>query len=107
MGVLMAEHHARLAAKHPSVGRTRSLGLFGIIELVRDQETYEPLAPYNGTSDEMKAIGAYLREHGLFTFLRFNMIHTNPPLIVSEAEMAEGFEIIDGALDIADKGVRA
>jgi taurine--2-oxoglutarate transaminase len=107
MGVLMAEHHARLAAKHPSVGRTRSLGLFGIIEQVRDQETYEPLAPYNGTSDEMKAIGAYLREHGLFTFLRFNMIHTNPPLIVSEEEMAEGFEIIDGALDIADKGVRA
>jgi taurine--2-oxoglutarate transaminase len=106
MGVLMAEHHARLAAKHPSVGRTRNMGLFGIIDLVRDAETYEPMAPYNGTSDEMKAIGAYLKEHGLFTFLRFNMIHTNPPLTISEAELAEGFEIIDGALDIADKGVR-
>ena len=107
MGVLMAGHHRRLAEQHPSVGRTRSMGLFGIIELVRDQETYEPMAPYNGSSDEMKAIGGYFKEHGLFTFLRFNMIHTNPPLTISEAEMAEGFEIIDAALDLADKGVRA
>ena len=55
----------------------------------------------------MKAIGGYFKEHGLFTFLRFNMIHTNPPLTISEVEMAEGFEIIDAALDLADKGVRA
>jgi taurine--2-oxoglutarate transaminase len=107
MGVLMAEHHARLAKKHPSVGRTRSKGLFGIIELVRSHDPYEPLAPYNGTSDEMKAIGAYFKEHGLFTFLRFGMIHTNPPLIISEEELAEGFDIIDGALELADKAVRA
>ena len=55
----------------------------------------------------MKAIGAHFRDHGLFTFIRFNTIHCNPPLTVSEEEMAEGFEIIDAALDLADKGVRA
>ena len=27
-----------------------------------------PLTPFNGTSDEMKAIGKYFREHGLYTF---------------------------------------
>jgi hypothetical protein len=27
---------------------------------------------------------------------------TNPPLCVTEEELAEGFEIIDGALEIAD-----
>jgi taurine--2-oxoglutarate transaminase len=107
MGEVMGEHHRRLAEKHPSVGRTRNKGLFGIIDLVRDRETYEPMAPYNGSSDEMKAVGAYLKAHGLFTFLRFNMIHTNPPLIISEEELAEGFDIIDGALDIADEAVRA
>ena len=106
MGEVMAEHHRRLAEKHPSVGRTRSKGLFGIIELVRSHDPYTPMAPYNGTSDEMKAIGAYFKEHGLFTFLRFGMIHTNPPLIISEDELAEGFDIIDGALDIADEAVR-
>ncbi len=107
MGEVMAEHHRRLREKHPSVARTRSKGLFGIIDLTRDATNYEPMAPYNGTSDEMKAIGGYLKEHGLFTFLRFNMIHTNPPLTISEEELAEGFEIIDGALDIADEAVRA
>jgi taurine--2-oxoglutarate transaminase len=107
MGEVMAEHHRRLREKHPSVARTRSKGLFGIIDLTRDPDGYEPMAPYNGTSDEMKAIGAYLKEHGLFTFLRFNMIHTNPPLTISEEELAEGFDIIDGALDIADEAVRA
>jgi len=107
MGQVMADHHARLAQKHPSVGRTRNKGMFGIIELVRSHDPYEPMAPYNGTSDEMKAIGGYLKEHGLFTFLRFGMIHTNPPLTITEEEMAEGFDIIDGALDLADEAVRA
>jgi taurine--2-oxoglutarate transaminase len=107
MGEVMAGHHRRLAERHPSVGRTRNKGMFGIIELVRSQDPYEPLAPYNGTSDEMKAIGAYFKEHGLFTFLRFGMIHTNPPLTITEEEMAEGFDIIDGALELADKGVRS
>ena len=36
-----------------------------------------------------------------------NSIHTNPPLCISEDELAEGFAIIDGALDIADQAVRA
>ena len=107
MGEVMRGHMARLKEKHPSVGAHRNIGLFGILELVRDRETYEPMAPYGGLSDEMKAIGAYFREHGLFTFIRFNTIHCNPPLTISEEEMAEGFEIIDGALDLADKGVRA
>ena len=34
-----------------------------------------------------------------------NSIHTNPPLIISEDELAQGFEIIDSALDIADQAV--
>jgi taurine--2-oxoglutarate transaminase len=106
MGEVMAGHHARLAQKHPSVGRTRNKGMFGIIELVRSHDPYEPMAPYNGTSDEMKAIGAHFKKHGLFTFLRFGMIHTNPPLTITEEEMAEGFDIIDGALELADEAIR-
>jgi hypothetical protein len=34
-----------------------------------------------------------------------NSIHTNPPLIITEDQMAEGFEVIDQALDIADQAV--
>ena len=106
MGEVMQRHHETLYAKHPSVGAGRNIGLFGILELVRDRATYEPMAPYNGTSDEMKAVGKYLRDHGLYTFVRWNTIMTNPPLTITEAELAEAFAIIDAALDLADQGVR-
>jgi taurine--2-oxoglutarate transaminase len=106
MGQVMRRHHADLEARHPSVGSGRNIGLFGILELVRDRATYEPMAPYNGTSDEMKAVAKHLRENGLYTFVRWNTIMTNPPLTITEDELAEAFGIIDGALSLADRGVR-
>jgi taurine--2-oxoglutarate transaminase len=105
MGARMREHHERLAAKHRSVGATRNLGLFGILDLVRSQDPWTPLTPFNGTSDEMKAIGRYFREHGLYAMIANNSIHTNPPLCITEDELAHGFDIIDAALDIADQAV--
>jgi taurine--2-oxoglutarate transaminase len=83
----------------------RSIGLFGIVELVRNRQTMEPMAPFNGTSDEMVALGKRFREDGLYTFVRWNTFFTNPPLTISEEEMAEGFEIIDRALEITDAAV--
>lgn len=105
MGEVMRREHEALKKKHPSVGLTRSIGLFGILELVKDRKTMEPLAPFNGTSEPMKAIGKYFRDHGLYTFVRWHTIMTNPPLCINEKELAEGFAIIDKALDIADEAV--
>jgi taurine--2-oxoglutarate transaminase len=105
MGPVLRAHHERLGAKHPSVGAHRSLGLFGILDLVRSRDPWTPLTPFNGTSDEMKAIGKYLREHGVYAMLANNSIHTNPPLCITEEQLAEGFEVIDAALGIADQAV--
>ena len=105
MGERLKVHHEQLAAKHPSVGATRSIGLFGIVELVRNRETMEPMAPFNGTSDEMAALGKRFREEGLYTFVRWNSFFTNPPLTISEEELADGFAIIDRALEITDAAV--
>jgi taurine--2-oxoglutarate transaminase len=101
----MARHHRELYDKHPSVGLVRNLGLFGILELVRSRQTMEPMAPFNGTSDEMKAIGKALDERGLFTMIRWNGIMTNPPLCITEEQLGEGFAIIDDALSAADASV--
>ena len=87
------------------MGAHRNLGLFGIIELVRSRDPWTPLTPFNGTSDEMKAVAGYLRANDLYTLTPNNAIHTNPPLCISEDELAHGFEIIDAALDIADQAV--
>ena len=102
MGKVLRGHHQRMKDKHPSVGAIRSIGLFGCLELVRNRYPHTPLTPFNGNSDEMKAIAKFLRDNGLYTMIANNIIHTNPPLIVNEAQLAEGFELIDRALDISD-----
>ncbi len=105
LGGVMRAHHEALARKHPSVGAHRSLGLFGILDLVRSQDPWTPMTPFNGTSDEMKAIAKFFRDNGLYTMFSNNSIHTNPPLCITEEQLGEGFEIIDRALDIADQAV--
>jgi taurine---2-oxoglutarate transaminase len=103
---VMRGHHEELAARHPSVGLHRNIGLFGILELVKSRETMEPLSPYNATNDTMVAVNAALLERGLFTMVRWNGIMTNPPLCITEEQLQEGFEIIDEALSVADQAVR-
>src|SRR6187397_981638 len=100
LGEVMRRHHEDLYSRHPSVGAVRNLGLFGILDLVRSRDPFTPLTPFNGTSDEMKAIGKFLRDNGLYTMIANNSIHTNPPLCITEEQLGEGFAIIDRALEI-------
>jgi taurine---2-oxoglutarate transaminase len=102
---LMRRHHEELMSKHPSVGRVRNIGLFGILELVKSRDTMEPLSPYNVVNETMQAVNRALLERGLFTMIRFNGIMTNPPLCVTEEQLEEGFAIIDEALEPADRAV--
>ena len=102
MGAVMAGLMADLKAKHPSVGDVRSIGLFGIVELVRNRQTKEPMAPFNGTSPEMQKLGAFFKENGLYVFVNWNNFFTNPPLCVTEDELRDAFEIFDAGLDITD-----
>jgi taurine--2-oxoglutarate transaminase len=105
MGSVMNQLGAEMKAKHPSVGAYRSIGLFGIFELIRSRKTRQPMAPFNGTSDEMAALGRFFRENGLYTLVRWNTFFTNPPLCINEQQLREAFAIIDCGLDITDKAV--
>ena len=98
MGLVMKDLLAGLQAKHQIVGAVRSIGLFGIVELVKDRQSMEPLAPFNGTSEPMKKLGKFFRDEGLYTFVRMNTFFTNPPLSITEEELRHGFDIIDRAL---------
>jgi taurine--2-oxoglutarate transaminase len=103
MGKVMADLLAGLKEKHPSVGDVRSLGLFGGIEIVKNRDTKEMMAPFNGTSEPMNKVGAYLREHGVSTMVHWNKIFTTPPLIINEQQLREVFEVLDQALEITDQ----
>jgi taurine---2-oxoglutarate transaminase len=105
MGAIMKQLLGELQAKHSSVGAVRSIGLFGIVELIRNRKTRQPMAPFNGTSEEMAALGRFFREEGLYTFVRWNTFFTNPPLCINEEQLREAFAIIDRGLEITDKAV--
>jgi taurine--2-oxoglutarate transaminase len=102
---ILKELLAGLQERHPSVGTVRSIGLFGVFELVRSRDTMEPMAPFNGSSPEMTALDAQLRADGLYTMLHWNQVFTNPPLCITEEQLREGFAVIDRALDATDAAI--
>jgi taurine--2-oxoglutarate transaminase len=107
MGEVMLAGLNELKDKHPCVGDVRSIGLFGILELVKYRETKEPLAPWNAKPGEMGVMAkvpAALRERGLFTNVRWNWIFAVPPLNINEPQLREGLAIIDEVLDLVDGG---
>lgn len=104
-GNVMADMLAELVERHPSVGEVRSIGLFGILELVRNRKTREPMAPFNGSSPEMAAYKKYLLDHGVFQSVHWHTALLLPPLIITPEQLAEGFEVIDRALEITDRAV--
>jgi len=105
MGALLTDLLNDLKERHPSVGVTRNIGLFGIVELVRDRETREPMAPFNGTSPEMQELGKFFRQQGLYTLVRWNTFYTNPPLCINEEQLREAIAIVDRGLEITDRAV--
>jgi taurine--2-oxoglutarate transaminase len=87
-----------LKAKHKVIGEVRGLGVFWAIDLVKDRATKEPLAPYGASSPAMNELVATCKKLGMAPFNNYNRIHICPPCNVSEAEMREGFAILDQAL---------
>jgi taurine--2-oxoglutarate transaminase len=109
MGKYLEERMNKLAEIHPSIGDFRTTGLLGVIELVKDRETREPLTPWNAAAKDMEPtnrMAAKLRELGLFTFVRWNWIFVAPPLISTKSEIDEGLAIIEQAIVIADEYYR-
>ncbi|MCR4405346.1 MAG: aminotransferase class III-fold pyridoxal phosphate-dependent enzyme [Anaerolineae bacterium] len=109
MGRVLGEELEAMKARHPSVGDVRYIGLFSVIEVVKDKETKEPMAPWNARPSEMGAmaeVSKFLRDNGLYTFVRWNWIFVVPPLCITEAQLKEGLTIIDQALEITDAATK-
>ena len=98
-----------IAARHPSVGEVRGLGLFAAVELVKNRTTK---APFNTEDDKIagrplvvdQVTGAMMKE-GVFCIGWVSHLVIGPPLIVSRAELDHGLEVLDRALAVADAKV--
>lgn len=100
----------KIAAKHPSVGEVRGLGVFWCIELVRDRKTREPLVPFNASGADAKPMVELMTEckqNGVWPFAHFNRLQVTPPCTIPDDEAREGLAAIDRALDVADRYCKA
>ena len=97
-----------LKLKHTSIGDFRNTGLLGCIEIVKNRETKEPMAPFNAKPDEMTVmnkVAAKIKDLGMYTFVRWNYIFIAPPLCVTKEQIDEGLAIISEAIKIADESL--
>jgi taurine--2-oxoglutarate transaminase len=108
MGIYIQQQMELLKVKHPSIGDFRTTGLLGCIELVKNRETKEPMAPFNASPTEMEVMNKVankIKELGMYTFVRWNYIFTCPPLCITKEQIDEGLEIISKSIAIADEYV--
>jgi taurine--2-oxoglutarate transaminase len=105
MGPVLNRMLSDLGESHPSIGDVRTIGLFGILELVKNRKTKEPLAQWNSTSSEMLALRKFCLDQGLFLYTHWHTVLIIPPLIITKEQLAEGIEILDEALKITDEAV--
>lgn len=105
MGNYLDAQVEKLKQKHPSIGNWRNTGLLGCLELVKNRQTKEPMAPFNAKPDEMTVmnkVAAKIKELGMYTFVRWSYIFIAPPLCVTKEQIDEGLAIISEAIRIAD-----
>lgn len=106
MGRYVAQQVEKMKQQHPSIGDFRTAGLLGCIELVKNRDTREPMAPFNAGPAEMAVmnkVAAKIRELGMYTFVRWSYVFIAPPLCVTKEQIDEGLAIISEAIRIADE----
>ena len=89
-------------ADHPLVGDTRAKGLIGAIELVADKKTRRAFDPKKGVGNICAEI---LQENGLIVRSMGDAVAFCPPLIITEDEINEMFDIMAKGLRILEERV--
>jgi 4-aminobutyrate--pyruvate transaminase len=86
----------RSFADHPLVGETRGVGLLGAVELVADKSTKRAFDP-------AKQVGAYCtsraEEYGLIVRPLGDSVAFSPPVIITEAQIDDMFDIFSRSLE--------
>jgi taurine--2-oxoglutarate transaminase len=104
VGKILGEKLEAMKTAHPSVGDVRYIGLFSVVELVKDKATKEPLVPYGKDPEGiMGKILGKLKSRQFMTYTHENMIIVAPPLIITEEQLTEELFKLDEVLSEVDK----
>ena len=95
-----------LGENHQSIGDIRGIGHFWALEIVKNRETKEP---FNTKADKFHRtlvtdkIASEAKKLGLFIGNWYDTLIVAPPLIITEAQVNEGIDVLDKVLKIADQ----
>jgi len=99
LGASMFAALQALQQRHACIGDVRGGdGLFAVVELVRDRDTREPLAPWPQTPPALRALVDRARDAGVSFATRGNLILLAPPLVIEENELADALSLLDRLL---------
>lgn len=99
---IMLEELNRLVDKYAYVKQARCAGAFGCLDLMnpktgeRVMQLGEPMSP------QMAMFKKAFNAEGLIGFLRPPQVHCAPPLVISAAELSDGFARLDRALGVLE-----
>ena len=90
-----------MADRFPVIGDVRVLGLYGVLELVKDRATREPFVPWNGPADSQKPVKALAKaamDRGVHLSTRWNYVFIAPPLVITDEELARGLDVVEDVI---------
>jgi len=93
LGQVLAGELKRINQTCAIVGDVRHIGLFSVLEIVKDKVSRQPMD--DQTMDQIKK---KLLENGLFTFINHHLIFVCPPLVINQDELLKGISIIEKAI---------
>ncbi|HWZ98197.1 MAG TPA: aminotransferase class III-fold pyridoxal phosphate-dependent enzyme [Candidatus Dormibacteraeota bacterium] len=109
IGAYLGEKLKALAARHPSIGDVRGIGLFWAVELVKDKQTKQP---FNTMRDKVEGkplvvdqVAAEAMKRGVALQAWVSHFVIAPPLIIEESEVDAGVAALDAGLSIADAAI--
>jgi taurine--2-oxoglutarate transaminase len=103
LGAVMLQRLRAMQERHAVIGDARGgKGLFAIVELVKNRESREPLAPWPAVHPTMARFVAAARERGVSFAIRGNLIILAPPLVIGENELERALDLMNVLLGELD-----
>ena len=103
LGGVMLRRLRAMREQHAVVGDVRGAkGLFAIVELVKNRQTREPLAPWPAVHPSMTRFVTAARERGVSFAVRGNLIILAPPLVIGENELELALDTMNALLGELD-----
>jgi adenosylmethionine-8-amino-7-oxononanoate aminotransferase len=92
----------RLVEKYDCVRQARALGAFGCLDLQDPKTGERPMQVGEAMPPPIANFKKAFNEEGLIGFVRPPQLHCAPPLVITEAELRDGFARLDRALAVLE-----